>query len=95
MPRRTSKKKQRMCYSGKKKQHTVKGQVVIDANLRIICTSIAMTNTHDFKLYKQSRLPLPQMLKVCVDEVLLEGIQDIWVLLIYMKTVKCLRKKQN
>ena len=26
-----------------------------------------MTNTHDFKLYKQSRLPLPQMLKVCVD----------------------------
>jgi len=26
-----------------------------------------MTNTHDFKLYKKSRLPLPQMLKVCVD----------------------------
>ena len=26
-----------------------------------------MTNTHDFKLYKQSRLPLPPMLKVCVD----------------------------
>ena len=26
-----------------------------------------MTNTHDFKLYKQSRLPLPKMLKVCVD----------------------------
>ena len=26
-----------------------------------------MTNTHDFKLYKQSRLPIPQMLKVCVD----------------------------
>lgn len=26
-----------------------------------------MSNTHDFKLYKQSRLALPQMLKVCVD----------------------------
>jgi len=26
-----------------------------------------MTNTHDFKLYKQSKLPLPQMLRVCVD----------------------------
>ena len=26
-----------------------------------------MTNTHDFKLYKQSRLAIPQMLKVCVD----------------------------
>ena len=67
MPSGTTKKKQRKCYSGKKKQHTVKGQVVIDSNLRIICTSIAMTNTHDFKLYKQSHLPLPQMLKVCVD----------------------------
>ena len=67
MPSRATKKKQRECYSGKKKQHTVKGQVVIDSNLRIICTSIAMTNTHDFKLYKQSKLPLPQMLKVCVD----------------------------
>ena len=26
-----------------------------------------MTNTHDFKLYKQSKLAIPQMLKVCVD----------------------------
>ena len=41
--------------------------MVIDANLRIICTSIAMTNTHDFKLFKQSKLALPQMLKVCID----------------------------
>jgi len=26
-----------------------------------------MTNTHDFKLYKQSKLAIPQMLRVCVD----------------------------
>ena len=41
--------------------------MVVDSNLRIICTAVAMTNTHDFKLFKQSRLPIPQMLKVCVD----------------------------
>jgi len=26
-----------------------------------------MKNTHDFKLFKESKLPIPQMLKVCVD----------------------------
>ncbi len=26
-----------------------------------------MTNTHDFKLFKESKLAIPQMLKVCVD----------------------------
>jgi len=54
-------------YSGKKKQHTVKGQVVLDSNLRIICTAVAMTNTHDFKLFKQSKLPIRKETLVCVD----------------------------
>ena len=56
-----------MLYSGKKKQHTVKGQVVLDSNLRIICTAVAMTNTHDFKLFKQSKLPIRKETLVCVD----------------------------
>ena len=60
-------KKQRRCYSGKKKQHTVKAQVVIDSNLRIVCTAVAMINTHDFKLFKQSRLPIKKETLVCVD----------------------------
>ena len=37
------------------------------SNLRIICTAIAMTNTHDFKLFKQSRLPIKKETLVCVD----------------------------
>ena len=67
MPSGETKKKQRRCYSGKKKQHTVKAQVVLDSNLRIVCTAIAMTNTHDFKLFKQSRLPIKKETIVCVD----------------------------
>jgi len=41
--------------------------VVLDSNLRIICTTVAMTNTHDFKLFKQSRLPIKKETLVCVD----------------------------
>lgn len=67
MSYRATKKKQRKCYSGKKKQHTVKGQVVLDSNLRIICTTVAMTNTHDFKLFKKSRLPIRKETLICVD----------------------------
>jgi hypothetical protein len=67
MPSGETKKKQRKYYSGKKKQHTVKGQIVVDSNLRIVCTAIAMTNTHDFKLFKQSRLPIKKKTLVCVD----------------------------
>ena len=60
-------KKQNKCYSGKKKTHTVKAQVVIDANLRILCVAISMTNMHDFKLFKHSKLPIKRDLLVCVD----------------------------
>ena len=41
--------------------------MVLDSNLRIICTAIAMTNTHDFKLFKESRLPIKKGTLVCVD----------------------------
>lgn len=41
--------------------------MVLDSNLRIVCTAIAMTNTHDFKLFKQSRLPIKKETLVCVD----------------------------
>ena len=42
------------------------GQVVLDSNLRIICTAVAMTNRHDFKLFKQSKLPIKKETLVCV-----------------------------
>jgi len=45
-------KKQRHYYSGKKKQHTLKGQIVIDKNEKIICAHTAKGVVHDFKLFK-------------------------------------------
>ncbi len=41
--------------------------MVVDSNLRIICTMVAMGNTHDFRLFKQSKLPLKRDTLVYVD----------------------------
>ena len=41
--------------------------MVLDSNLRIVCTAVAMTNTHDFKLFKKSKLPIKKETIVCVD----------------------------
>ena len=47
------KKKQKQTYSGKKKQHTLKCQVIIDRDtLDIICLHFGLGRTHDFKLFK-------------------------------------------
>jgi hypothetical protein len=55
MPNRASKKKQRQWYSGKKKRHTVKIQVVVNRNTKeIICVEENCGQCHDFKLYKES-----------------------------------------
>ncbi|WP_087438048.1 transposase family protein [Sulfurospirillum diekertiae] len=51
-------KKQREYYSGKKKSHTLKGQIVIDKEERIICVHTAKGTTHDFRLFQESNLPL-------------------------------------
>ena len=52
-------KKQRRSYSGKKKRHTQKAQVVADPTTkRILITNFSAGRTHDFKLFQQSRLPL-------------------------------------
>jgi len=40
---------------------------VIDADQRIICTAISMTQMHDFKLFKQSRLPIKKETNIKVD----------------------------
>ena len=67
MPLSTQRPKKSKESAEKNKKYTLKGQVVLDSNLRIICTAIAMTNTHDFKLFKQSRLPIKKETLVCVD----------------------------
>ena len=40
---------------------------MIDADQRIICTAISMTQMHDFKLFKQSRLPIKKETNIKVD----------------------------
>ncbi|MEK7306056.1 MAG: IS5 family transposase [Nitrospirota bacterium] len=53
------KKKQRKYYSGKKKRHSLKTQMVLNRTTRqIICTAYGNGSQHDFSLYKQSRLAL-------------------------------------
>lgn len=48
-------KKQKNHYSGKKKCHTQKAQVIIDQKtLQIIATAFATGSTHDFKLFKDN-----------------------------------------
>ncbi len=66
MPRNapwSARKKQRHWYSGKKKRHTQKAQVVADPKTRrILATSFSEGKKQDFKqdfkLFQQSRLPL-------------------------------------
>ena len=49
------KRRQKDFYSGKKKHHTLKCQVIIDkATLDIICLHFGHGRTHDFKLFKAS-----------------------------------------
>lgn len=49
------KRQQREFYSGKKKYHTLKCQVIIDRDtLDIICLHFGHGRTHDFKLFKAS-----------------------------------------
>ena len=63
-PNRAPEKKQRTYYSGKKKRHTLKAQVVVNqANGQIICTAFGQGRVHDFRLFKEHRIPmLPEQL---------------------------------
>ena len=49
--------KQKHFYSGKKKRHTLKTQVVVDKRSRkVICTAFANGKKHDFRLFKESKV---------------------------------------
>jgi len=62
------KNKQKQYFSGKKKRHTQKAQVVIDRKTElIICTSFTNGKKHDFNLYKKSNLNLKEETKLLVD----------------------------
>jgi hypothetical protein len=62
------KKKQRRDYSGKKKRHTIKTQLVIDGKSgRIICVAVSKGSKHDFKLYQESGLQIGAGTEVLAD----------------------------
>jgi transposase len=61
-------KKQRRHYSGKKKRHTQKAQVVIDpSKKRIVATAFAEGAVHDFTLFKQSRTAMNEKIRCLAD----------------------------
>ncbi len=50
-------KKRKLFFSGKKKRHTLKAQVVVEQSSgRILATAFSAGHTHDFALFKRSRL---------------------------------------
>jgi len=73
--KRSSKQKRK--YSGKKKRHTNKIQVVIDADTKqIICIKVDKGACHDFKLYKKSKLKIHPNIKQKADSGY-QGIQKL------------------
>lgn len=49
--------KQKHCYSGKKKRHTLKSQVIVDKRSRkAICTAFGNGKKQDFTLFKESKV---------------------------------------
>jgi hypothetical protein len=52
---RKTKKKQKYHYSGKKKKHTIKTQVVTTSQGKILALCIDKGRTHDFKVFKESK----------------------------------------
>ena len=62
-------KKQKRFYSGKKKRHTFKSQVVVNqVTGEIICTAHGKGKTHDFQLFKDNVIPLNQEIKCLADK---------------------------
>jgi hypothetical protein len=71
------KKNIRMFYSGKKKQHTLKSQVVVDqANGKIICTAHGKGREHDFRIFKNSKVRLEKNIE-CLGDKGYQGIQKL------------------
>lgn len=62
------KKKQRHFYSGKKKRHTLKSQLVVDPKgKKIICTNFSNGKRHDFRLLKESKVHIHPETMMIVD----------------------------
>ena len=61
-------KKQKRYYSGKKKRHTLKSQIVVNKKTKeIVCTEFANGKKHDFRMFKESGIKIKKEIKVIVD----------------------------
>lgn len=69
--------KQKHYYSGKKKIHTLKTQIVVDKkSQKIICTNFSNGRKHDFQLFKESKILVCHNINIIVDSGY-QGIQKI------------------
>ena len=84
-------KKPKQFYSGKKKRHTVKSQIVIEReSQKILCTTAhGKGKPHDFKLFKKSKTRLPEEV-ICLGDKGYQGIQKNYKLskITHQKTKK-------
>jgi hypothetical protein len=80
-------KKKRRYYSGKKKRHTLKTQVVVDQRTgKIICTAHGTGTMHDFRLFKASRVVFAHS-QICLAD---RGYQGI----VKLHTLSCTPSKK-
>ena len=64
-------------YSGKKKQHTLKSQVVVNqVTKEIICLAHSKGREHDFMIFKESKVRFNQELE-CLADKGYQGIQKM------------------
>lgn len=63
------KRGQKRFYSGKKRRHTLKSQLVIEpVTLAVVCTNYTTGRVHDFRLFKKSRVKLKKETECQVDK---------------------------
>jgi transposase len=87
---RAPKKKQKDFYSGKKKQHTLKAQVVVArAEKRIICVHTSQGKRHDYQLFKDSAVRVKPQTELVMDS----GYQGAQTL--HKKTVLPIKKPKG
>jgi hypothetical protein len=70
-------KKQRGCFIGKKRRHTLKAQFVIDRQRKqVICTAHGRGREHNFKLFKRSQMCFSEATE-CLGERGYQGLQKL------------------
>jgi len=66
-PIQRPKKKQKKSYSGKKKRHTQKAQILLSEELKILRVDVAKWRVHDKKIFDRSKLPITKESELLAD----------------------------